>query len=61
MKKIIKAIATIALLGALVFLGGEWPEDTPRNKVIRYDGGALVTVLICGLYLRKENEEEERR
>lgn len=61
MKKFIKAIATIALLGALVFLGGEWPENTPRNKVVRYDAGALATVLVCGLYLRKEYDKEERR
>lgn len=61
MKKIIKAIASIALLGALTFLGGEWPEETPRNKVIRYDAGALVTILVCGLYLRKEYEKEEKR
>lgn len=60
MKKFIKAIATIALLGALVFLGGEWPEDAPRGKVIRYDCGALATVLVCGLYLRKEYDKEER-
>lgn len=61
MKKFIKAIASIVLLGALVFLGGEWPEDTPRNKVITYNGGALVTVLVCGLYLRKEYDKEEER
>lgn len=61
MKKFLKAIASIVLLSALVFLGGEWPEDAPRNKVLRYDGGALATVLICGLYLRREYDKEERR
>lgn len=61
MKQILKAIATIALLGALVFLGGEWPEDTPRNKVVTYNAGALATVLVCGLYLKREYEKEEGR
>ena len=61
MKKFIKAIASIVLLGALVFLAGEWPEDTPRNKVVRYDCGAIATVLVCGLYLKKEYDKEERR
>lgn len=53
MKKILKPIATILLLGAMCFLGGEWPESTPRAKVVRYDTGAFVTILVCGLYLKK--------
>ena len=61
MKKISKAIATTFLLGALVFLGGKWPEGTSRNKVVKYDCGALATVLVCGLYLKKEYDKEERR
>jgi len=53
MKKIFRSLATIVLLGAICFLGGEWPEDTPRAKVVRYDGAAFATALICGLYLNK--------
>ena len=58
MKKIIKAIVAIVLLGALFFLGGEWPENTPREKVVRYDGGALITVLVCGLYLKRHEDKQ---
>lgn len=58
MKKILKTIAAIMLLGALCFLGGEWPENTPRTKVVRYDGGALATILVCGLYLKKSEDKK---
>ena len=61
MKKIMRAIATIALLGGICFLGGEWPEDTPRAKVVRYDAGALAAVLVCGLYLNKTEEKRDGR
>jgi len=60
MKKFLKSIATIVLLGALCFLGGEWPEDTPRNKVLAFDGSAMATVLVCGLYLKKTWERDAR-
>lgn len=57
MKKILKTIAAIALLGAVCFLGGEWPENTPREKVVKYDCGALATILACGVYLKKTEEK----
>ena len=60
MKKVLKSIATIALLGALTFLAGEWPEETPLKKVATYDGGALATALVCGLYLKREYDKEKR-
>lgn len=53
MRKIIKAVVTIVMLGAVCFLGGEWPEETPRNKVIAFDAGALATAFACGFYLKK--------
>ena len=58
MKKILNSIATILLLGAICFLGGEWPDDTPRAKVVSYDAGALATVLVCGLYLKKTEDRK---
>lgn len=57
MKKISRAFATVALLCAVCFLGGEWPEDTPRNKVIRCDGIALAVVFASGIYLKKTEEK----
>lgn len=57
MRKILKPIATIALLCAVVFLGGEWPENTPRKKVVACDGVALTIVLASGLYLKKTEEK----
>ena len=58
MRKISRRIATVVLLCAVVFLGGEWPEETPRRKVVTLDGAALATALVCGLYLKKEEEGE---
>ena len=58
MKKLTKAIVAIILLGALCFLGGEWPENTPRSKVVKYDGVALVTTLVCGIYLKKQEDKK---
>ena len=52
MKKVFKAVVTIALLLAVVFLAGEWPENTTRAKVILCDGCALLTIIISSLYLR---------
>ena len=60
MKKILKHFAAIVLLGAICFLGGEWPENTPRKKVLKYDGYAMATVLICGLYLKREEKKNGR-
>ena len=57
MKKILKPFATIALLCAMVFLAGEWPEDAPRKKVLTCDGVAFATMLVCGIYLKRENKE----
>lgn len=53
MKKILKSLATVAVLCAICFLGGEWPNDTPRKKVIAYDGAAFGIIAVCGLYLKK--------
>lgn len=57
MRKIFRTLAAIVLLGALCFLGGEWPDGTPRAKVVRYDAGALATILVCGLYLKKTEKD----
>lgn len=56
MKRIFKAIVTIVLLGSICFLCGEWPEGTTQKKVLACDGGALAVALVCGLYLKKEEE-----
>ena len=58
MKKILRPLATIFLLGAMCFLMGEWDEETPRKKVICYDSGALATILVCGIYLKKTEDEK---
>jgi len=58
MRNIIKAIVTIICLCAVVFLAGEWPEDTPRKKVITYDASALAVALACGLYLKSSETKE---
>jgi len=57
MKKIVNAIVTILLLCAVVFLGGEWPENTPRKKVLTYDGIAIATVALCGVYLKRTEKK----
>ena len=57
MKKIINGLVAIVLLGSICFLGGEWPDNTPRRKVIEYDGYAIATVLLCGLYLKREEKK----
>lgn len=54
MEKILKPIAAVILLGAVMFLAGEWPETAERNQVILCDGGALLTALVCGLYLKRK-------
>ena len=61
MKKILNILATVALLCALVFLGGTWPEDTPRKKVLACDGIAFATMLATGLYLRREEKNGRLR
>ena len=58
MKKILRSIAATVLLFTMCFLVGEWPEDTPRKKVVRYDSGAFAIVLVCGLYLNKTEEKK---
>lgn len=57
MKKILKPIATIVLLCAVVFLGGEWPEGTPRKRVLTADGIALGIVAVCGVYLKRAEDK----
>ena len=61
MKKISKTLATILLLVGLVFLGGEWPDKTPLKRVLTYDSIAFATVLACGIYLKKMEEEGNGR
>ena len=56
MRKILNIFATTALLCAMVFLGGEWPEDTPIEKVLTFDGAALAIVAACGIYLHNEEK-----
>jgi len=57
MKKILKHLAAIVMLCAICFLGGEWPENTPRKKAITYNGAALAIVAVCGLYLGKKEKK----
>jgi len=61
MKKIVNGIVAVILLASLCFLGGEWPENTPRRKVIKYDSIAMTTVLVCGLYLKREDKNGRLR
>ena len=61
MKNVFKTIATIVCLLAIVFLAGEWPEDTPRRKVVTYDTAALATALVCGIYLRASETNRDKR
>lgn len=56
MRKIFNSFVAIVLLGAMCFIGGAWPENTPRKKVVIYDGTALGIVAVCGLYLKKEEK-----
>ena len=52
MKNILKAVATIILLGAVVFLGGTWPADATRAHILLCDGGAGLLIILCSAYLR---------
>ena len=52
MKKLFQVIATIALLCAVVFLGGEWSDNVSRAHVILCDGAAFVVIAVCYLFLR---------
>ena len=61
MKKIVKVVATIVMLGAMCFLCGEWPEDTSLKKVVTHDGAAFATMLVCGLYLGREYKKESKK
>lgn len=60
MKKIFKTIAAILCIGAVMFLAGEWPEDTPRKKAVTCDVSALVVALATGLYLKRSSHEGRR-
>ncbi len=60
MKKIIKAIAAVLCIGSVMFLAGEWPEDTPRKKVVTCDASALVVALATGLYLKRSDHAGRR-
>lgn len=61
MKKILNIVTTIAVLCAMVFLGGEWPENTPRKKVIACDAAAFAVLAVGGVYLKKEYENGRLR
>jgi hypothetical protein len=61
MKKILNTFAAIAVLCAMVFLGGEWPENTPRKKVIACDAVAFAVMAVGGLYLKKEYDDGRLR
>lgn len=54
-------MATIAVLCAMVFLGGEWPESTPRKKVLAADGIAITILAVGGFYLKKEYDNGRLR
>ena len=58
MRKILRTISATVLILTMCFLIGEWPEDTPRKKVVRYDSGAFAIALVCGLYLKKTEEKK---
>lgn len=59
MRKVINSIVAIVMLGAMCFLGGEWPEDTPCKKVVTCDAAALAVVLSCGFYFKKMEEKRK--
>jgi hypothetical protein len=61
MRKILNILATVALLCAIVFLGGSWPEDTPLKVVLFRDGIAIAIMLASGLYLRREEKNGRLR
>lgn len=61
MKKILTIVATILLLCAMAFLGGEWPEKTPRKKVVACDAVAFAVMAGCGVYLKKEYDNGQIR
>ena len=49
------------MLCAICFLGGAWPENTPRKKVVACDGVALAVIAVCGIYLKKEDRNGRLR
>ncbi len=59
MKKIFTSLVTIAVIGAIAFLGGEWPENTPIKRVVACDIGAGIVIALGGFYLLKEYEDGE--
>lgn len=61
MRKILNILATVALLCAIVFIGGTWPEDTTLKKVLICDGIAFVVMLATGLYLGREEKNGRLR
>jgi len=61
MRKIFNSMVAIVMLCAICFLGGAWPENTPRKKVVACDGVALTVVAVCGIYLKKEERNGRLR
>lgn len=61
MKKILNTLATIAVLCAMVFLGGEWQESTPRKKVLAADGIAIAVLAVGGFYLKRQYDNGRLR
>lgn len=58
MNRILKFLATIVMLSAMVFLGGEWPEGTTRKEVVTYDGAAFAVFAVCAIYLNRAYKSE---
>lgn len=61
MRKILNILVTIVLLCSMVFLGGEWSENTPRKRVVACDAVAFVVMVGCGFYLKKEYDNGQIR
>lgn len=61
MKKILQSLAAIVCLGAIGFMiCSEWPENTPISHVLLFDGGAIATIALTGLYLKKTTKDGKR-
>lgn len=58
MKKFTQVLSAIVCIGAVMFLAGEWPENTPISHVLLFDGGAIATIALTGLYLKKTYKDE---
>jgi hypothetical protein len=58
MKRFLQSLAAIVCLGAIGFMiCSEWPENTPISHVLLFDGGAIATIALTGLYLKKTSKD----